>query len=111
EISQLEQLAFHSQLTAAAAANDNELLQQIWQRMPRNLKQDPLLTAAYVKQLIANQQSATAAEIIKEVLHQHWNDQLIYLYGTAVTAHPDHQLKIVEAWLKQQGKDPTLLLT
>lgn len=82
-----------------------------WKQVPRGLRDNELLVAAYVRALSAADGVDTAEAEIRRRLRASWSPALARLYGTLETSDTGKQLKHAEAWLKQHGEDADLLLT
>src|SRR5690606_6890583 len=52
-----------------------------------------------------------AESLIRGVLRQNWDDELVLQYGLLRTPDPSRQLGRAEAWLREHGDTPILLLT
>lgn len=110
EWQQVERQAYCGILNAMPLKTYDEL-QKIWQAMPRTMRNDPEVITAYVKQLSHFPNTAKEMEeLIKKVLKNHWQAELITIYGTLPSNNLNRQLVIVGAWLKMYGSRPELLL-
>ncbi len=98
-------------LEISARAGHADKLEQFWQELPRNLRQDTRLIKRYARHLIELQQFDTAVEVLRPAINQHWDPDLIYLYGKAKSSKPERQLAQAEGWLKGHEQNAILLLT
>ncbi len=98
-------------LEITARAGHADKLEQFWQELPRNLRQDTRLIKRYAHHLIELQQFDTAVEVLRPAINQHWDPDLIYLYGKAKSSKPERQLAQAEGWLKGHEQNAILLLT
>lgn len=92
-------------------ANALSTLQQAWSEVPRALRTEPQLVAAYARQLLRQGASEDCVKLLAGVLDQHWDEQLVLLYGEARGHQPADQLETAQDWLARHGESPTLLLT
>lgn len=91
--------------------NDQSKLIHVWNRMPRNLRQQPMLVKVYAKALIEHHADDEAEKILHKVLSKSWHDDLVYLYGVARSSKASRQLVTAEGWLKDHPDNAVLLLT
>ncbi len=92
-------------------AEDTAALDNLWHAIPRSLRQQSDLVAAYVARKQALGESAGLAALLEKALKKHWDDRLVYLYGLLSDEAPMDRLKTVQKWLKVHADDPVLLLT
>ncbi|KKN93973.1 hypothetical protein LCGC14_0192370 [marine sediment metagenome] len=83
---------------------------QIWEQIPKNLKQDPVIVEAYCLQLHAVGADARAEEALRAALKHNFNDRLVHHYGLVAGKDPARQLNTAEHWLVEHPHDATLLL-
>jgi len=95
----------------AAMAQDAEALQQLWQRMPKALRQRQPFLKTYAGYLVDLGAGESVAPLISEFLNKQWDPELVRLYGRIKSADVASRLSVAEGWLKAQPKDPELLLT
>jgi HemY protein len=110
ELEKLERNAYIELMAAAARRKDIHLLQQVWQRVPKDLKGQEPLVQEYVRDLVICGANDEADLLVYQTLRRKWYQPLVYLYGL-IDADPSVQLARAEAWLEQHKQDPTLLLT
>jgi len=82
----------------------------VWERIPKELKRQQDLVAAYASALVAGGAVEEAEVLVRGVLQQDWNDDLVALYGRIVGSNPERQMLAAESWLKERPNDPILLL-
>lgn len=111
QLTNLEKEAYSELLIQLKSSASHEQLDQLWQRIPRALKRDPLLLERYVQRLIAQQRDEQAEIVIRGALKTDWQPELIRLYGLLACSPSDKQLETAESWLKQYGNSGVLLLT
>ena len=97
--------AWHGRL---ASARDD--LMTLWQRVPKELKRQPRLVAAFAAALGEAGRPGDAENLLRQGLQQGWDPELVQLYGTLVSDDPGRQLVVAEGWLKERPNDPDLLL-
>ena len=102
---------YRVRIGAAAARGDAEQAAVLWDEVPRTLRQDPTLVAPYASALNAAGRGDDAEMVIRSVLRQRWDDALALQYGQLQTTDAPKQLARAEAWLKERGDTPVLLLT
>ncbi len=86
-------------------------VQATWKAVPRNLKKNEELLAAYAKALVASGEQALAEKSVSAALNRGWHAELVRTYGNIETQNTTLQLKQAERWLKNHPEDPDLLLT
>lgn len=114
-----ERIAYQGYLQQTGELQDVSKLQNIWQGMPKYLKQDLDFIALYAKQLIANDQLTGAEQLLRDTLNKQWDDTLILLYSSFVnrieTDNDERYFNTLltqcEKWLVNNPHHATLLLT
>lgn len=81
-----------------------------WERVPRQLRQDPALVETYALQLRAAGAESHAEKVLREALGHAFNDRLVHIYGLVRGSDPARQLATAERWLDGHPHDATLLL-
>ncbi|PAU88105.1 heme biosynthesis protein HemY [Pseudomonas sp. WN033] len=85
-------------------------LNQLWEKLPKELRQNPALIETYALQLRAIGAEVQAEELLRDSLRQHYHDRLVHLYGLVQGKDPARQLAGAERWLAEHPHNPTLLL-
>jgi HemY protein len=98
------------QLLRAASATGAEALRAAWAGLPRRLRHHPRLVHTQAGLLAAAGAQDQAIELLKNTLDHVWDADLALLFSSLQGADPVAQLAAVEAWLKQHGEEPVLLL-
>lgn len=111
ELDALVTRIYRVRLTAAADRGDAEQAGVLWEELPRGLRQTPELVAPYATTLNASGRGDDAEVLLRSVLRQRWDDGLVLQYGQLRTGDPSKQLARAEAWLRERGDTPVLLLT
>ncbi len=107
----LEQQLHLELLRQVSASRDVHALRRFWDEVPRHLREEEPLVLAYGRALRAVGAGADAEPLVRTALRRRWSNQLVYLYGLVEGEQPARQLTTAEAWTKDHGKDPVLLLT
>jgi HemY protein len=103
--------AYCAQLNDSANHEDFKKLNTQWLTLPSSYQLIPQLVLIYAKALIQAEQGDKAAELINDTLKKHWDEELVYWYGEAVSTNAETQLKQAEKWLASHENNPLLLLT
>jgi HemY protein len=90
--------------------NAKENIHEVWQMMPRNLRQDPRLVGLYAIQLNSMQQYTESEIFLRKYLKNSWNEALVETYSMTVTPRPGDQLRFLEKFLKQHSDNAKLCL-
>lgn len=91
-------------------SNETNPVVRVWEQVPKQLKQDPVMIEAYCLQLRAVGAQDRAEETLRAALKHSFNDRLVHLYGLVVGKDPAKQLATAERWLSDHPHDATLLL-
>lgn len=120
ELGELERLVWHNLLEKAAEdcrrqqqADPNaslEPLTRLWDELPGFLRRDEKTIADYARLLADLGDEAQTETLLRKVLHNHWSDDLVNLYGRIEGRKPDEQLLTAEQWLKDRPSNAELLL-
>lgn len=81
-----------------------------WERMPKRMREDPLVLEAYCLQLRAKGREVLAEEALRNALQASYNDRLAHLYGLVQGRDSARQLATAEQWLQSHPTNATLLL-
>ncbi|WP_144821299.1 heme biosynthesis HemY N-terminal domain-containing protein [Marinobacter piscensis] len=120
ELHELQRLVWHNLLEKAAEdirrdQNDNpnttlEPLTRLWDELPGFLRKDEATIENYARLLADLGDEAQTETLLRKVLHNHWSDHLVNLYGRIEGREPDEQLLTAEQWLKDRPNNAELLL-
>lgn len=112
----LEQNVYMALLSAAGTQGEKhpeiaeQLLTNAWQALPKKLRvQDPI-TVLYARLLITTGQHEAGEKFLRAHMKDHWNNELVVLYGLVATPQSKEQLIVAEQWLRERPADPDLLL-
>ncbi len=97
-----------------SASKDPKALLDVWHSIPsRTIKQLDFipLAKAFIEHLI-NLDAHFEAEVeLRKLLNQHWNPELVRLYGCVMGRNVERQLTFAQDKLKSNPNDPILMLT
>jgi HemY protein len=91
-------------------AMEAKALREYWERLPAADRADSLVAAAAAQSFIALGGCAEAHRIVEDSLAQSWDSSLLTLYVECLPRDARKHLERAEDWLKQQPRDPVLLL-
>lgn len=86
-------------------------LHERWRQLPASLRHDAQVLVRYVLRLEQLGAGREAAPLLAEAINDHYQAELVYLYGRVAGSDAARQLRQAESWLKQHPADPVLLLT
>lgn len=92
-------------------ADDPELLTKRWQELPKPLKSDPAVAAAYADRACGLHRHDVAAKALEQALDAHWDASLVERYGALPLGRIEARQAAAERWLRDHPTDPALLLT
>jgi HemY protein len=107
----LERRAWETLLRQAREHGQADKLRELWERIPRHLRQLASMLAGYVQGLLAMGGGDEAESLLQEAVRRQWDAELVRLYGLAEGKNPTQQLATAEDWLKRHQRHPLLLLT
>lgn len=113
ELDQLELLASKKSIgdTSRVRKDKQQVLESLWQQLPKAARKNSEVVAAYVRELMASGDKVRSEKIIRDQLKRDWNKSLVHLYGLVAGEDPNKQLIHAEVWLQERNNDATLLLT
>jgi HemY protein len=86
-------------------------LRDYWQALPKRLRTEDELLAAYAGQLIRISADDEAEALLAEALEKQWSNAAVELYGRACSTRPDAALARAEGWKGRHPHNPALMLT
>lgn len=107
----LQRDTYKALMAQAAQGNTPDKLNALWREVPLELRHDEVLLIEHAGHLRDVGAADRADTLIREAIQHQWNDQLVVAYGQLGRGNVASQLNVAEDWLKQQGKQPFLLLT
>ena len=107
ELARLEGELAAQQLHEAADAN---LLAERWEAMPKPLRAEPAVVAAYATRAAALRWNDAALRHLDHALDAQWDESLVDLYGRLPIGHVDSRRASAQRWLQQHPASPALLL-
>jgi len=108
---QLEAQVYAELLKKACLSDKLIEVRNAWSIIPKHLQKDSTIIAILAKKLIDEGEHTEAEPYLRSGIRQHWDDELVHLYGLIYTENPYDQLSSAEKWYKQNSNNPTLLLT
>lgn len=94
-----------------AEARDGNALAARWDALPKTLRHDPAVVAAYAERAAALNWDDAAARAIEETLDTQWDESLAAQYGRLSIGRLEHRQARVERWFEQHPHSPGLLLS
>ena len=91
-------------------AQDAAALGAYWKSLSAEMRIDPALAATAARYHLALGGNAEAQAIIEQALEREWSPSLVALYADAAGAEALPQIERAEKWLRQNARDPALLL-
>ena len=85
-------------------------LDRLWDKLPPARREDDSVVLHYAQHLAELGFQPRAEALLRKVLRQRWNDELINLYGRLEGKRADEQLLMAEGWLQERPNNPELLL-
>ncbi len=105
--------ALESKLAAQAMreATDANVLAERWETLPKPLRSDAAVVAAYAERAAALRWDEAAARSIEQALDARWDESLAALYGRLPIGKADSRRASAQRWLATHPDSPALLLT
>lgn len=91
-------------------APDANALASRWEALPKGLKTDPAVAAAYAERAHAFGFDDAAIKAVEQSLDTRWDERLAARYGTLAPTRAHDRQATYERWLRAQPSSPTLLL-
>lgn len=95
----------------ARAESDSDALSTIWNSLSRQMRDDPRVLHVHVRRLLDAGAKALGERRLRQHLERHWDERLARDYGLVEHENLNRQLDHAEAWLKDHGRSPMLLLS
>lgn len=87
-----------------------EPITRLWDELPGFLRKDEETIGDYARLLADLGDEVQTETLLRKVLHNHWSDDLVNLYGRIEGRKADEQLLTAEQWLKDRPNNAELLL-
>lgn len=94
-----------------AEAGDANVLAERWEAMPKPLRSDAAVVAAYARRAAALRWDDAAAHSLEHALDERWDEDLALLYGRLPLAKPDARRASAQRWLQAHPASPGLLVS
>jgi HemY protein len=96
---------------ALAEASDANALADRWETVPKALRSEPEVVAAYARRAAALRWEDAATSSIEHALDARWDEELAADYGRLPIGRFEHREATARRWLQQHPGSPALLLT
>ncbi len=107
EMQSLQSLAASNLLAASRNAVE---LDDNWKNLPKHLRKQTDIIAAYCRALAESGKDKEAESLIRNTLKRQWSDELVDIYGLLKTENPSALLKQAESWLNDHPTETPLML-
>ena len=102
-----------SELAAQAMreADDANVLAERWETLPKPLRADAAIVAAYAERAAALRWEDAAARSLEQAIDARWDESLVALYGRLPIGKLDSRRASAQRWLQAHPASPALLVT
>lgn len=101
----------YAQLFAGTAEHaDKDMVFELWRRLPRTLRYEPLVLAAGVEALSGIGETDKAVDTLEDALGHCWDAALIRVYANLALTDSSHQLRQLERWAVNHPDDAFLFM-
>lgn len=90
-------------------ARDPNVLADTWDALPKPLRGDAAIVAAYAERAAALRMEGAAANAVETALATQWDEDLVRFYGGLSQIAAPTRLATAEAWLRAHSASPALL--
>ena len=97
-------------LQTSAQQQDAQSALTLWQRVPKNLKDNGRILQIYVELLLKLDKHSDAENLVRNYLNKHWHEPLVLLFSEIKADKPQQQLEAAESWLPHHRDSAVLLL-
>ncbi len=108
--SQLDELQARWSESGLREAADANVLAERWDTLPKPLRSEPAVVAAYAERAAALRWDEAAAKSLEQALDTRWDEPLADLYGRLPIGRLDARRANLERWLQAHPASPALLL-
>ena len=91
-------------------AEDENLLASRWEALPKGVRADAPVTAAYAERAAALGWQEAATRSLEQALDTRWDEKLAIRYGALPLGRSEHRIATCERWLAKHPGSPALLL-
>jgi len=106
----LKQTVYLELLRTGCSQNPPEIIHNMWEKLPKDLMDNPALVFCYAKYLIKNNLMSTAEKLVYQTLKKEWSANLLALFPETINKHRAHKLATIEKCLDSHPNDANLLL-
>lgn len=105
--------ALESRLAAQSVreAADANILAERWETLPKNLRNEPAVVAAYAERAAAMRWEDAAIRSLEAAIDTRWDESLVRLHGDLPVAKADSRRASAQRWLQAHPASPALLVT
>jgi HemY protein len=96
---------------ALREAGDANVLAERWETLPKALRTEPVIVAAYAERAAALRWEDAAAKSVESALDTRWDEDLAAQYGILPIGRLEQRREAAERWLRTHPASPALLLT
>lgn len=87
-------------------APDGNALAQRWESLPKELRRDPAITAAYAERAEAEGWHDAAERTLRDALDQRWDEDLALQHASLPGTESDERLRLYEGWRARYPASP-----
>jgi HemY protein len=91
-------------------AADANLLAERWEAMPKALRTEAPVVAAYAERAAALRWDEAALRHLEQAIDSRWDESLVDLYGRLTIGHVDSRRASAQRWLQAHPASPALLV-
>ena len=104
---------FESELAAQAMreSSDANVLAERWETLPKPLRADAAIVAAYAERAAGLRWDDAAARSLEQAIDTQWDEPLVALYGRLPIGKLDSRRASAQRWLQAHPASPALLVT
>lgn len=92
-------------------ARDSNALAAHWEALPKQLRTDPAVAAAYADRASALGWDEAACKALEQALATQWDDSLAARYGSLPLGRHEHRAAVCDRWLEKHPDSAALLLS
>ncbi len=96
---------------ALREAADASVLADTWEAMPKSLRAEPAVVAAYADRAAALRWEDAASGSLEHALDERWDEGLAARYGSLPIGRAEQRQHAAERWLQVHPASPALLVT